>query len=406
MPSTTHREFRDAILDGIARYLWVTAYAEWAVSPGEFIDVDDLPERAGPGEDWDEVAPLTPGPAFEAASALERAIGESNGAATSRVLADLFGIAMTVDRGRPYHFDDADDEVASEFGASLAAMALGDGVSWFDDHKSREGLFDRKTLAIPQFMMNYDGSELSWTCAPCSGAAPWHDDAELEDDDEVKDEDDEDDEGPPPPPPKRGGHLKLVNPAVSNILVIEDDQTLQVTMRRMLRRLYPAGTVEVVDNAKDAIDHIDAHPPDLILSDYDIVGSTGGDVLAYIQHAQPQLVNRFIFITGNDIVERLHPYRVKKPVTMKQVAEAIESLPHDNPATWPRSQVQSLLFDKGTWTAPRAKAWARKHGFAYGQVDTTEHKYRLRQFAPTGAPCRTIQFGHEIGIHAVVCRGR
>lgn len=68
---------------------------------------------------------------------------------------------------------------------------------------------------------------------------------------------------------------------------------------------------------------------------------------------------------------------------------------------WPRSQVQSLLFDREAFTATTAKAWARAHGYRHGKVDTTDRYHRLRQFDPDGSPCRTIAF--DEGVKAIVC---
>jgi len=72
-----------------------------------------------------------------------------------------------------------------------------------------------------------------------------------------------------------------------------------------------------------------------------------------------------------------------------------------NPHRWPSSETQSLLFDTREYTEAQAKAWAKEHGYHHSQVDTTAHYHRLRQEAPTGGPCRTIELGK--GIKAIVC---
>lgn len=72
---------------------------------------------------------------------------------------------------------------------------------------------------------------------------------------------------------------------------------------------------------------------------------------------------------------------------------------------WPRSEVQSLLFDRDHFTATQARAWAEREGFRFGKVDTTDNYHRLRQFDPTGAPCRTIELpGTDPVVKAIVCR--
>jgi len=74
---------------------------------------------------------------------------------------------------------------------------------------------------------------------------------------------------------------------------------------------------------------------------------------------------------------------------------------HNPSDHWPKSEVQSLLFDRQMFTEAQAKAWAKEHGYLYGSVDTTGSYHRLRQEAPTGGPCRTIEF--TAGVKAIVC---
>lgn len=45
-------------------------------------------------------------------------------------------------------------------------------------------------------------------------------------------------------------------------------------------------------------------------------------------------------------------------------------------------RVQSLLFPKETWTVARAKAWAKREGYRYGDVDEHGRYIHLRQFDP------------------------
>jgi DNA-binding NarL/FixJ family response regulator len=159
--------------------------------------------------------------------------------------------------------------------------------------------------------------------------------------------------------------------------------------------------LHVVDNPTDAIAAVENFAPDTILSDYDIVGGTGGDVLAYVQSKHPELVHRYLFISGNDVVQKIHPHWLEKPVKQTQVVEAIAALPVANPGRWQKSSIQSLLFDKTKYDSASAKRWAKSHGYEYGKVDTTEQYHRLRQFSPLGKECRTIELAPHI--KAVVC---
>jgi len=75
-----------------------------------------------------------------------------------------------------------------------------------------------------------------------------------------------------------------------------------------------------------------------------------------------------------------------------------------NPSAWPNSSVQSLMFDARRYTVAQAKRWAQDHKFKYGSVDSTTNYHHLRQFDPTpDRPCRTVKFGQDSGIRAVIC---
>lgn len=75
-----------------------------------------------------------------------------------------------------------------------------------------------------------------------------------------------------------------------------------------------------------------------------------------------------------------------------------------NPSAWPSSSVQSLMFDAQRYSVGQAKSWAQEHKFKYRSVDSTKNYHHLRQFDPApGRPCRTVKFGRDSGIQAVVC---
>ena len=140
------KEYRDQILEGMARTLWVSAYADWAEeeTPGGM----GIAKRPGQG-----------------------------GKPGSGDLVELYGMAQTADLEEDFEFtsDNAmpllksDTKAHAEhvdhewkmndaylFGSMLAWMALGAGVSWFDDHKEFE-------LVHPNFECSYDGEDLVWS---------------------------------------------------------------------------------------------------------------------------------------------------------------------------------------------------------------------------------------------------
>ena len=91
---------------------------------------------------------------------------------------------------------------------------------------------------------------------------------------------------------------------------------------------------------------------------------------------------------------------------MGLVAECLETLRALAPGgRRPKMRVQSILFDRDLWTEAKARRWLKREGFRYGKVDATERHLRYRQIDPAYfSTFRTIPFGKETGIQAVVAR--
>jgi hypothetical protein len=71
------------------------------------------------------------------------------------------------------------------------------------------------------------------------------------------------------------------------------------------------------------------------------------------------------------------------------------------------ARIQSLLFDRDLFTVAKAKDWAHRHGFRYGQVEEGPTTIRLRQFDPS--ECAPGTFGTKPlreGVQAVFCGHR
>lgn len=75
---------------------------------------------------------------------------------------------------------------------------------------------------------------------------------------------------------------------------------------------------------------------------------------------------------------------------------------------WAKSTIQTLMFsrDKG-WTKAKAKSWAKRHGYKYGDAnfDVTANYVRIRQKSPSDfikGRIRTITFSAADGIKATV----
>jgi len=144
-PGPLHRfSAEEAILEGMARALWVTSYADWVEQQGPTAQ-KKLGARGG--QDWSDVAPETPADALEAARDLYLAISRANNESP----VDLLGTAARADGVK------ATRAYADSFGHCLAMQALGHGVSWFDDHK-------QFPLKFPKYFEAHcdDGMTLHW----------------------------------------------------------------------------------------------------------------------------------------------------------------------------------------------------------------------------------------------------
>jgi ActR/RegA family two-component response regulator len=284
MPSEREvTEIEGYILDGMARALWVHAFMIWST------EVEAPPVMGG---SWEEMAPdnkSTRAASREAAEALSTLIREANRLGDPP-LADLFGkVSTTWNADR-----------AKAFGEEVAHLCMGTrdpDDSMFFLPRSRPSASNRWDPVFPPFTVELDdeGRDLSWdggldesTRNPC------------------------------------GCHA---NPGdVQHILVIEDDPQLQRAYPRMMRKMYPGAEVTVVDNYHDAIGHLDTKPVGLIISDVDLVGDrTGIDVFEWVKENRPDLVDRYVFVTGgNPQVEQLHYRYAEKPVTVADIQAAID----------------------------------------------------------------------------------
>jgi hypothetical protein len=68
------------------------------------------------------------------------------------------------------------------------------------------------------------------------------------------------------------------------------------------------------------------------------------------------------------------------------------------------TEVQTILFDRETWTVSRAQEWLARHDRKIPKVDTTRDYLRFRQAPPSqfeSGTFRTIPFGRQ-GIKAVI----
>lgn len=158
MAKRTHfQDVSDEIAEGMARALWVTAYANFFDEPEADEDRYINFARAGAGEDWDDVAPETPEAAVKAAKDLEALFAAKNdfyGRPLKRP--SIHPTAMHMLYTRALEAKPKGATSPYDFGFLMAMQALGEGVSWFDDHPK----FD---VEFPRFQTYFDGDELIWS---------------------------------------------------------------------------------------------------------------------------------------------------------------------------------------------------------------------------------------------------
>lgn len=115
------------------------------------------------------------------------------------------------------------------------------------------------------------------------------------------------------------------------LLYVEDEAMVRTPVIRTLRRLFGDLDIKVAESADEAIallrEGMTDHAYDVVLSDYNLLGGqTGGDILAWVKTHASYLEARFLFLSGNPVVYKLHPHVLDKPCTSAELRAAIETL--------------------------------------------------------------------------------
>jgi len=84
-----------------------------------------------------------------------------------------------------------------------------------------------------------------------------------------------------------------------HILIVDDEASIRDLLQRMLSRL-PA-QIDVASEGQDALDLIRREDYDLIVCDLWMPGMNGPSLYAVVSQERPDLTQRIIFITGDNI---------------------------------------------------------------------------------------------------------
>ena len=81
------------------------------------------------------------------------------------------------------------------------------------------------------------------------------------------------------------------------ILLVDDDPNVRETVRRQLSRI-PSWHVAEVESGTAALDYIARYRVDVVVSDFDMPGMTGLELLELLRVAHPKIVR--LLLTGHD----------------------------------------------------------------------------------------------------------
>jgi response regulator of citrate/malate metabolism len=118
-----------------------------------------------------------------------------------------------------------------------------------------------------------------------------------------------------------------------NVLLLEDDAQLQKMTARLLKRAFEnvAVAITTVDSVPKAIAMLQHFTYDLVISDFNVLHGTGGDVLAWLHVEKPHVASRFIFFSGADEPKKLHDKVIEKGCTSDEFIDQLRKLAEISP---------------------------------------------------------------------------
>ena len=116
----------------------------------------------------------------------------------------------------------------------------------------------------------------------------------------------------------------MTKPRGVKILCVEDEPSL----RRSLVRMLGIGGHEVqgVESAEQAIQLLEAHSFDLVLSDVSLPGISGEQLRRIILDRYPSLRERVLLMSGFFPNHQNVPYFLQKPFSLRQLNAALEAV--------------------------------------------------------------------------------
>jgi signal transduction histidine kinase/ActR/RegA family two-component response regulator len=136
--------------------------------------------------------------------------------------------------------------------------------------------------------------------------------------------------------------LKAAGPRRKRILVIDDEPSIAAVLRRILGRSHE---VEVVHSGREALELLERDDGfDCVFCDLMMADLTGMDVHAALEARRPELLERFVFMTGGSFTERARSFlqtvrypRIEKPFDPELIRALVAQAPHREVRAGPTS---------------------------------------------------------------------
>lgn len=120
---------------------------------------------------------------------------------------------------------------------------------------------------------------------------------------------------------------------MTTVLLVDDEQGVRVLHARYIRRAIPDIQIYVASNGREALDLIEKHPPEFIISDYSMPEMDGYELLKVLKGDSQWKDVPVIIVTGvesmasGELLRRGGADEVfLKPVRPEQLIDAIRRL--------------------------------------------------------------------------------
>lgn len=136
------------------------------------------------------------------------------------------------------------------------------------------------------------------------------------------------------------------------VLSVEDRPEVQRCVEDMVAQAFAPRTVTVTrtSSATDAVRLIEVSTFDLVISDYELGTTHGGQILDYLRAHRPDDVDRFVFFSGSEEAWSSHAKVIDKGVRVTQFIDQLRRLTQDQIRIAPPPCVSGDAGDASTQT--------------------------------------------------------